>query len=105
LATPKTTDGTSDDRDSETPPEVHVEFFGIARQLAGCESISVEASTLADVITALSTRFPELGARCFRDQGLREQWLFNIEGRFIRETTFPLTADASVLLMSADAGG
>lgn len=102
---PKSIDETSSPENSASPPEIQVEFFGIARQLAGRESASVNALTIADVITALSSRFPELGSRCFIDQGLRPHWLFNVDGRFIRDTRALVTPDTPVLLMSADAGG
>jgi len=105
LTNPNSTDETPSRRDSGAPPEVRVEFFGIARQLAGCESTFVAASTLAEVIAALVARFPELGTRCFCDRGLRDQWLFNMGGHFVRDTTSPVTAGATILLMSADAGG
>ncbi len=91
--------------DPNAPPEVQVEFFGMARQLAGCESTSVHASTIADVIAVLSAQFPALAARCFVDRGLRQHWLFNVAGQFIREPSVPVTPGIPVLLMSADAGG
>lgn len=86
-------------------PSVQVEFFGIARQLADCESAEIQASTIAELIDSLSTEFPELGVRCFEDGCLRSDWLFNIDGRFVRSPDETLSADSSVLLMSADAGG
>jgi molybdopterin converting factor small subunit len=99
------TDQTPKLDDPTGSPEIHVEFFGMARQLAGCESTSVNASTIADVIAVLSAQFPELAARCFVDRGLRQHWLFNIGGRFIRDTSVRVTPETPVLLMSADAGG
>lgn len=85
--------------------EVQVEFFGIARQLAGCESAQVEARVLADVISRISLRFPELAARCFDDGAVRPNWIFNVDGRFVRDSSFPVSPQISILLMSADAGG
>ena len=77
----------------------------MARQLAGCESTSVHASTIADVIAVLSSQFPELAARCFIDRGLQPHWLFNVAGQFIREPSVSVAPETPVLMMSADAGG
>ena len=85
--------------------EIQVEFFGMARQLAGCETTTVTAQTVADVIAELSDRYPELASRCFDEGTLSPSWIFNVDGSFVRDGTAPVSSVSPVLLMSADAGG
>ncbi len=85
--------------------EIQVEFFGMARQLAGCETTTVAARTVADVIAKLSNEFPELASRCFDEGTLRPSWIFNVDGSFVRDGTARVSSSSPVLLMSADAGG
>jgi len=86
-------------------PEIQVEFYGVARRLAGCDTLPVKAGTVAELIAALSVQCPQLAAHCFKGTQLRPHWIFNVAGRFVREAEEPLAADTPVLLMSADAGG
>ena len=83
--------------------EIQVEFFGMARQLAGCETTTVTAQTVIDIIAELTDRYPELALRCF-DQG-HLSWIFNVDGSFVRDVEPTVTPGSSILLMSADAGG
>jgi len=85
--------------------EIQVEFFGMARQLAGCETTTVTAQTVAEVIAKLSERYPELASRCFDQGTLNPSWIFNVDGSFVRDGSQPVPSGSSILLMSADAGG
>lgn len=85
--------------------EIQVEFFGMARQLAGCETATLTAQTVADVIVELSGRYPELASRCFPEGTLSPSWIFNVGGSFVRDGSLPVPPGSSILLMSADAGG
>lgn len=85
--------------------EIQVEFFGMARQLAGCETTTVTALTVIDVIAELTDRYPELALRCFDQGHLSPSWIFNVDGSFVRDGKLTVTPGSSILLMSADAGG
>jgi len=86
-------------------PEIQVEFYGVARTLAGCDTLPVKAETVAELILTLTVQCPQLASRCFDGGELRPHWIFNVDGRFVRETDVSLDAAKPVLLMSADAGG
>jgi len=85
--------------------EIRVEFYGVARTLAGCDWLSVKAATVADLIPALTVQCPKLASNCFEGGKLSPHWILNIDGRFVRDFDVPLNAATPVLLMSADAGG
>ena len=85
--------------------EIQVEFFGMARQLSRCETPTVKAQTVAEVIAELSARYPELATRCFDQGTLSPSWIFNVDGSFVRDGSQPVASGSSILLMSADAGG
>lgn len=85
---------------------VRVEFFGMARRYAGCESLELDATTTGDVLQQLVTACPPLDGTCIRDGELAAGWLLNLDGRqFTRSLNEPLQAGASVLLLSSDVGG
>ena len=85
---------------------VRVEFYGIARQRAGVESIDVDASCLSEMIDRLSACLPRLAESCFDDQRLRPGYLANINGRnFTTDPNMPLSDGDCVMILSADAGG
>ena len=85
---------------------ITVELFGVPRQRAGAASLTVEAKRLGDVLEQLANRFPDLAETCFDQQNLKPGYLANLDGeRFIRDPDTPLRDGASLLILSADAGG
>jgi molybdopterin converting factor small subunit len=85
---------------------IRIEFFGIARQRAGIESIDVDASTLGEALTAAADRLPEFGRACVRGTRLQPAFIANINGElFTTDPTTPLGPGDAVLILSADAGG
>ena len=85
---------------------VRVEFYGIARQRAGVESIDVDATSLSEAIVRLTARLPRLAESCFDDQRLRSGYLANINGRtFTTNPNAPLSDGDCLMILSADAGG
>ena len=87
-------------------PEITVEFFAVPRLRAGRASLSVRATTLVELLSAVDDACPELrcvvGAVC----RLNPQYLLSINGeRFVTELTAPIRAGDRVLLLSADVGG
>ena len=85
---------------------VTVEFLGIVRHRAGCESAEFQAATLQQLWTAVGRRFPELEGSCIVEGRLQPGYLASIGGlRFTRSASLPLHEGDRVLLLSADAGG
>ena len=88
---------------------IHVEFYGVPRLRAGVRSAEVdvgEVPTLGGVLMALRERFPELAEYCFVGERLHPTLTANVDGqRFVRDPQTQLAADATVLLLSTDAGG
>ena len=85
---------------------VTVEFLGIVRRRAGCESARFHAETLQQLWTAVGMKFPELEGTCLLKGQLQPGFLASVGGlRFTRSTTFKLSEGDHVLLLSADAGG
>lgn len=85
---------------------VHVEFFGIARQRAGIESVQVEASCLGDALAALDVAAPGFADACLRAGRLKTGFVANVNGRnFASEPEMRLNDGDSILILSADAGG
>lgn len=87
-------------------PQIRVEFFGLARSATGVETADLDATTIEQAISQLSSEFPELATTCFQDGSLKPGWLFSINGRvFTSEPTDALADGDALLLLSADAGG
>jgi molybdopterin converting factor small subunit len=85
---------------------VTVEFLGIVRHRAGCESAQFQAETMQQLWKAVGARFPELEGTCLVDGRLQPGYLASVEGlRFTRAAELKLTEGDRVLLLSADAGG
>lgn len=85
---------------------VRVEFYGIARQRAGIDSIDIEANTLGEAIDRIRAHLPQLAETCFEDRGLRAGFLANVDGRkFTTNAEEPLASGQSLLILPADAGG
>jgi len=96
---------------------VSVEFFGIPRCRAGVASTTVSIGaplgapldgpmTLAVLLNHLSRRFPEFGEQCVDNGRLKPGYIVNFNGReFVVQPETVIPSNASVLVMSSDAGG
>jgi hypothetical protein len=86
--------------------EVTIELFGIPRQRAGLEQITVQASTLADAVCQLEVSCPRLAGMIQANGTLSPQYLLSLNGvRFVGDLRMKLPVKARLLLLSADAGG
>ncbi|MCX7702330.1 MAG: MoaD/ThiS family protein [Gemmataceae bacterium] len=85
--------------------EVVVEFYSMARQRAGVESIKLQARTLADAIRTVAQTFPGL-ADLSRGPGVQRSYLISVNaGPFLDDWHISLAEGDRVLILSADAGG
>ena len=90
--------------------QVHVEFFGVPRSRVGCANVVLEFDKqlirLTDVWQALADRFPQFATDCLENGTLRPAYTANLNGqRFVSNQGTPILPDASLLVMSTDAGG
>jgi molybdopterin converting factor small subunit len=85
---------------------ITIEFYGIARQRAGCAAIEVEAASVSAALDAAVEQCPRL-AECYSPvTGLRTGYLLNLRGeQFLSDLSTPLTDEDCLLLLSSDAGG
>ena len=84
---------------------MQVEFYGVSRQRAGVGSLEINAATLGELLTILSTQLPALSDLIEGDR-LHPALAASLNGdRFVRDPQTPLGHDDCVLLLSADAGG
>jgi len=84
---------------------MHVEFFGIPRERAGIAEVEVDAESLGQLFSVLSTRFPALRG-LISAGGLDPSIAASLNGdAFVSDPRTALAADDHVLLISADAGG
>lgn len=87
-------------------PSVLVEFFGVPRQRAGAATAQLDAATVADALRLLRELYPGLVDLLTADGKLSPHYLLSLDGvAFVRDLAAPLSADAKLLLLSADAGG
>jgi molybdopterin converting factor small subunit len=88
---------------------VCVEFYGIPRRRAGCDSILLPvdgAESLGTILDRIGRLFPELGSECLDGNRLRAGFLVNIDGnRFLNDPDTVIADNTSLLIMSSDAGG
>lgn len=88
---------------------IRVEFFGIARQRVGaaaCELKLPRPATLGDCLEALAARFPAMAADCIDRGTLKPAFAANVNGRtFVRDSRAAIPDGATLLILSADAGG
>jgi molybdopterin converting factor small subunit len=88
------------------PPRVTVEFFGMARQRAGCARMEVAAGNIAEALSAVSRACPALRDVMGTDGGVAKEYLVSVNGqRFVREGGQALREGDAVLVLGADAGG
>ncbi len=84
---------------------MYVEFLGIPRERAGLAELEVQASTLGQLLTTLSTRLPGF-SELMVDGRLHASIAANLNGDlFIHDPGTALAAEDRVLLLSADVGG
>lgn len=82
-----------------------VEFLGVPRQRAGITELTVDASTLGQLLETLSHRLPSLSEVIVAGR-LQPSFAANLNGdEFIRDPGTPLRENDCVLILSADAGG
>jgi molybdopterin converting factor small subunit len=89
---------------------IRVEFFGIARQRAGVAELSLALQqpevALAEILSALAARLPELADDWIADGRLHESLTANLDGlRFVSDPATVVRDGQSLLILSADAGG
>ncbi len=85
---------------------IHVEFYGIPRQRAGCAQIDVDAADLATLLMEVGQKLPQLENVCMVRGQLKAGYLANINGRtFVSDANTALVDGDSVLILSADGGG
>lgn len=88
-------------------PRHEVELFGVPRLLAGRARITVCGTTLQEIAADLAQQAPQLaGAVLLAETGwLLSGYSFVVDERFTRDPSQPVTAGASILLVSSAAGG
>lgn len=85
---------------------VRIELFGIARSRAGVAEVVVEAATLGDALRALVDAHPTLAGEVIDGARPATGYLVSLNGeRFIEDLSLPLPAEATLLLLSGQAGG
>jgi len=84
---------------------VIVEFYGVARLLAGRAELTVRPGPLSEVLAAVERACPRL--RGLVEKGrLAPHYLLSLDGReFVTELSRNLAPGTRLLLLSADAGG
>lgn len=85
---------------------ITIELYGVPRLRAGRESVTVEARSLAEALSALAAECPALDPSVVREGRLSRHYLVARNG--VQMTADPAVAldDGDVLvLLSADAGG
>ncbi len=83
-------------------PLVKVEFYDVARRLAGRERIDVDAADLGDALAQIAAACPALG----RALAAAEHWRFSKNGAsFVDDPSTPLADGDALLVLSAQAGG
>lgn len=87
------------------PPQVTVEFFGMARRRAGRPALELRAATVADALAVTMHECPDIGPLLAGD-ALAPQFLASINaGPFLNDLSASLSDGDRVLVLSADAGG
>lgn len=89
--------------------EIKVEFFGIPRQRAGVDRLTLPLAaaeiSVGDVLLRLNERLPGFSA-CLDGDWLRPQYSANVDGqRFVSDPATRLQSGQTLLILSADAGG
>lgn len=92
--------------------KVLVEFYGIPRLRAGQAVLELscnpqgQALTLLDVFCDVADQLPDFAQHCLNENGLRDGYIANLNGRrFVSDPTTPISDGECLLILSADAGG
>ena len=89
-----------------TAPVVMVEFFGMARQKAGCAELTTRGRTLAEVLAAVQEACPALNRLVEYDGRINPYFLVSIDaGEFLTDAARALESGERVLILGADVGG
>jgi hypothetical protein len=87
-------------------PLVTIEFFGMARQQAGCVEMTTRGRTLAEVLAAVQVACPALNGLVEYDGQINRQFLVSIDaGEFLTDSGRALESGERVLILGADVGG
>jgi molybdopterin converting factor small subunit len=85
---------------------VTVEFFGIPRQRAGRQELTVPAGTLGEILAAVERHCPGLAGLRDAAGRLSPHYLLSIDGRaFVDGADNRFAPGQRLLLLSADVGG
>lgn len=89
--------------------QVHIEFYGIPRQRTGTAAVTLEfpddTVSLGSIVGELKSRFSELAASCFAGNSLQHGYAANLNGEQFLMGDETIPDRATVLILSADAGG
>ena len=87
-------------------PIVNVEFFGIPRQRAGIDRLTVSAANISELLQKLVIEFPQFNGLVNSDGQLAKEYLLAVNReRFVGNLQEPLNPDENLIILSADAGG
>ena len=85
---------------------MRIELYGIARIRAGLDWVEIEASTLQEAVRALAEQCPGLVPEVVVDERLADGFLASLDGRrFLSDESTQLEPSATLLIVSAEAGG
>lgn len=84
---------------------IRIEFLGMPRQYANCDSIEVAGTTIDSVLVALATQLPQVAEKCLAGSRVRKGYLLGINGRFDFDCQDQLNSGDTIQLLSADVGG
>ena len=85
---------------------MRVEFLGIPRRRTGTDSCQVDGESLAEVWTELLRRYPSLCPQGPQSLPAACGVLLCLNGRrFVGDLSQPASADDTLLVLGADAGG
>ena len=85
---------------------ITVELYGIPRQKVGAAQVAAEGATLGEVLADLEARYPALAESCIHQGRLAKEYAANLSGdRFVTDPNTPIESGATLLILSADAGG
>ena len=85
---------------------IRVEFFEMARRLAGTREIEVHATTLREALAAVAAAYPALVPDVIRGDVLAPHWRAGLDGRtWLTDPDHPLRNGQTLQLISALAGG
>jgi sulfur-carrier protein len=85
---------------------IRVELYEGARRIAGVAEVEVEASTLAEALTAVAALHPALEPHVIERGRLARHWRASVNGRrFVDDPETQLQDGDAIVIVSALAGG